>query len=42
MLRKTVIVLAKTAAFTSGLTVETFADAGGRGAVVVRAADGCA
>ena len=30
MLRKTVIVLAKTAAFTSGLTVETFAHGGGR------------
>ena len=31
MLRKTVITSAKAAAFTSGLTVETFAHGGGRG-----------
>ena len=31
MLRKTMIVLAKTAALTSGLTVEAFAHGGGRG-----------
>ena len=31
MLRKTMIVLAKAAALTSGLTVEAFAHGGGRG-----------
>jgi hypothetical protein len=31
MLRETVIVLSKVAALTSGLTVEAFADGGGRG-----------
>ena len=31
MLRKTMIVLAKAAALTSGLTVEVFAHGGGRG-----------
>jgi hypothetical protein len=38
MLRKTVIVLARVAALTRGLTVEAFAHGGGRSAMVVRAA----